>query len=308
MEAEIRAQPSVLSSNADRYLSEATQYLQGRDFEMALLVARGSSDNAALYMRYLIEVYLKIPVSLAAPSVLTRFGSRIKYPPCLAIGISQSGAAPDVSEVIGELRRGGHATVALTNTEDSRLSHEAECTILLGAGEEKSVAATKTYTATLLALYQMVRSLTGELPEASLPDDNTCQFCLETAEKSLGAVLRSDRWFALARGFSFASAQETALKMMECALLPFKAFSSADFQHGPRALASHGTMAVVYGEAVEGLAGSGCLVEQAPKSAPGPSAPISEILYGQWLALLAARARGLDPDKPHNLSKVTKTL
>jgi glucosamine--fructose-6-phosphate aminotransferase (isomerizing) len=239
---------------------------------------------------------------------LTRYGSKIDYPPCLAIGVSQSGAAPDVSEVIGEMRRNGHPTLAVTNTLDSRLGREAEATILLEAGEERSVAATKTYTASLLALYQVVHAAGGELPAPVLPDERACEFCKEHAEKALGAVLRSDRWFALARGFSFASAQETALKMMECAMLPFKAYSSSDFQHGPRALATHGTMALVFGEPIEGLEESGCLVENAPKSGTEPYVPISEIMFAQWLALLAARARGLDPDRPQNLSKVTKTL
>ena len=307
MESEIREQPAALSGNADRFLKESMAFLSGKSFEMVVLVARGSSDNAALYARYLIEVHLRIPVALAAPSVLTRYGSKIRYPKCLAIGISQSGAAPDVSEVIAELRQEGHTTVGVTNTVGSRLTSVAEFSILLNSGEEKSVAATKTYTASLLALYQLVRAAGAELPEPVLPDDSVVEFCQTAAERSLGAVLRSDRWFALARGYSFSSAQETALKMMECALLPFKAYSSADFQHGPRALASHGTVAVVYGDKVDGLEGSGCLVEQAPRSTVDVSAPISEIIYGQWLALLAARARGLDPDKPHNLSKVTET-
>jgi hypothetical protein len=107
MESEIRSQPEILRAAAPRYLSQLKEALDGEKFEMVLLAARGSSDNAALYARYLIEIHLGIPVSLAAPSVLTRYGSEIKYPKCLAIGVSQSGAAPDVAEVLARLRAQG---------------------------------------------------------------------------------------------------------------------------------------------------------------------------------------------------------
>src|SRR5688500_7968918 len=112
MEAEIREQPEALSLNSSRYEDELKAAVGASKPEMAVLVARGSSDNAALYGRYLIEVNLQIPVSLAAPSVLTRYGAKIKYPSCLAIGISQSGAAPDVAEVLARLRAEGHTTLA----------------------------------------------------------------------------------------------------------------------------------------------------------------------------------------------------
>ena len=147
MEREIREQPEVLAKGARSYRDLLGPALGGRSFDMVLLVARGSSDNAALYARYVIETFLQIPVSLAAPSVLTRYGKRIRYPKCLGIGISQSGAAPDVAEVLESLQQDGHTTVAITNTAGSRLASEAEITLLLDAGKEKSVAATKTYSA-----------------------------------------------------------------------------------------------------------------------------------------------------------------
>ncbi len=307
MEAELLAQARVLAERGPAY-AEAARGLRGGGFEMALLVARGSSDHAALYGRYLIEVVLGLPVSLAAPSVLTRYGRTVRYPPCLAIGVSQSGAAPDVSETLSALRRQGHRTLAITNRPDSPVGEAAETVIDLGVGPEHSVAATKTYTASLLALYETVRALGGELPDPSLPDEAWVARCREAAERGVGAVVRSERWFALARGFGFATAQETALKLMECALLPCKGYSTADFQHGPRALAGHGTVAVVYGEPPAGLEAQGCLVERAPETPDTPDAPIRQIVYGQWLALLAARARGLDPDRPPHIEKVTRTL
>ncbi len=310
MEQEIREQPAVLAAQAPAYLETLRSALAGKQFEMVLLAARGTSDNAALYARYLIEIHLGIPVSLAAPSVLTRFKSTVRYPKCLAIGISQSGAAPDVSEVIADMRRAGHTTLAVTNTPGSRLEKEAEFCLHLGCGEEKAVAATKTYTASLLAMLQLVRALGGDVPDpiGKTPTDEWLETTYEAAQKALGPVLRSATLFALARGYGFCTAQETALKMMECSLLACKSYSTADFQHGPRALATYGSAAIVYGEDPGELAENGCIVIPAPTGPEGPISPIWEIFFGQWLALSAARPRGLNPDEPRGLSKVTKTL
>ncbi|HCD99652.1 MAG TPA: hypothetical protein DER07_01260 [Armatimonadetes bacterium] len=309
MEKEVRQQPEVLARGAAGYLRDLRGFLEGRSFDMVVIAARGSSDNAALYGRYLIEVNLGVPVSLAAPSVWTRFGRRIRYRNCLAIGISQSGAAPDVSEVLASIREDGHATLAITNTPGSRITQAAEFTLLLGAGEERSVAATKTYTATLMAMHELVRVLGGELGEPAVPGPDWVEQVLEAAHRALGPVLRSQTLFTLSRGYSFATAQEAALKLMECALLSCKSYSLADFQHGPRAVASHGSAAIVFGESDESLAQQGCMVLSAPKPPVAEtSAPMWDIVFGQWLALLAARARGLNPDDPQFLKKVTQTL
>lgn len=259
MESEVRQQPDILSANSSRYLDELKNALAGKSFDMVLIAARGSSDNAALYARYLIEIHLGIPVSLAAPSVITKYGSKMRYPNCLAIGISQSGAAPDVSEVIAHLRSQGHTTLGITNTPGSRLDEEAEFCVTLDAGVEEAVAATKTYTASLLALYQLTRALGADLPEPSLPDDAWIEKSREAAEESLGAVLRSSTLFALSRGYNYCTAYETALKLMECALIPCKAYSTADFEHGPKALASFGSAAMVYSDVPKHLADYGCI-------------------------------------------------
>lgn len=312
MEAEMREQPQVLASNAKRFEDELSRELGGRSFEMALLVARGSSDNAALYGRYLIEIHLGIPACLAAPSVLTRYGTRVRYPNCLAIGISQSGAAPDVAEVLQAMREAGHTTLGITNSPGSRITEVAEHSLLLDAGPEESVPATKTYTASLLALCAMVRALGGNLPrpEGQLPDERWLNQTRETAETELGYILRSPVLFALARGYGFCTAQETALKLMECALLPCKSYSSADFEHGPKALAGPGSAAIVYGEPLSELEAQGCRLVQSPPpptSVPEALKPLWEIFFGQWLALLAARARAFDPDHPQFIRKVTET-
>lgn len=311
MEAEIREQPEALSRLAEGYLDAAGEAVGGRAFDMVLIAARGSSDHAAQYARYLIEIHLGIPVTLAAPSVLTRYGTRVQYRNALAIGISQSGSAPDVSEILGMMREEGHATLAITNTPNSRLTIEAERTMLLDVGAERSVAATKTYTASLLALYQLVRALGGDLPDPcpSLPDEIWLNSTEEIAKAMSGPLLRSHPTFALARGYSFCTALESALKLMECALVPCKAYSTADFEHGPKALAGHGSAAIVYGEPAHGLAEQGCRILQAPNAVTFEQLrPIWEVIFGQWLALYAARAHGLNPDRPEHIQKVTETL
>jgi glutamine---fructose-6-phosphate transaminase (isomerizing) len=317
MEEEIRDQPRALAANAARYEDELRGFVRDREFDMALLVARGSSDHAALYGRYLIEIHLGLPVSLAAPSVLTRYGRKVRYRRCLAVGLSQSGAAPDVAEVLAMMREGGHATVAITNTPGSRVTEAAEHSLVLDVGEERSVAATKTYTASLLAMYQLVRACGAELPSAigALPDQIWLERARREAESGLGYVLRSLVLFALARGYGFCTAQESALKLMECALLACKSYSTADFQHGPKALAGPGSAAIVYGAAQDdpdlaALEGQGCQVVRScrtPEDLPPPLTPIWDIFFGQWLALGAARARAFDPDKPQFIQKVTET-
>ncbi|MEZ0327646.1 MAG: SIS domain-containing protein [Fimbriimonas sp.] len=309
MEKEILSQPEILRRNADGYKRRAEEALRDKSFDMVLLVARGSSDNAALIARYWIEVATGIPVCLAAPSVLTRFKRSVTYPNCLAIGISQSGAAPDVAEVLCELREAGHATVAITNTENSRITDEAEHTILLDAGKELSVAATKTYTTSLLALYQIARTLQPNMPDPSLPTEEWCARAGERAENTSGIVVRSNPVFALGRGYSYGTAHETALKLMECALIPAKAYSSADFEHGPKALAGHGSAAISYDGAKPELAKQGCDILAAPHAGVAQElAPLWDIFFGQWLALLAARARALNPDDPQHIQKITETL
>ncbi len=303
MQREIEQQPTVLAENSPRYGEELRAALQGFQPEMVLIAARGSSDHAALYARYLIEVELGIPVSLAAPSVLTRYHRHVSYPRCLAIGISQSGAAPDVSEVLESLREAGHRTLAITNTAGSRITRSSDHSMLLGVGEETSIAATKTYTASLLALYHAVVALGGKLADPILPTEEWVEACREAAESQSGLLVRSEPLFALGRGYAFATAHETALKLMECALLPCKAYSVADFHHGPKALAGPTSAAIAYSEAEVDMQ------TVVPPRCPAPETmkPWHEIIFGQWLALGAARARGLDPDHVSSLSKVTRT-
>lgn len=310
MEQEIREQPAILAANAGRFEAEAREALVGKSFDMVLLVARGSSDNAALVARYWIEVFLGIPVSLAAPSVLTRFGKSIHYPKCLAIGISQSGAAPDVSEILGSLKLAGHETIGITNTAGSRITTETAHSLLLEAGPERSVAATKTYSASLLALLQIVRALGADLPPLVLPDEAWLPLTEQASFSDARPVSQASPMFALGRGFSFGTAQEAALKLMECALISCKAFSSADFEHGPKALAGPGSAAISFEGPMPGLTEQGCEILRAPIP-PGVddvNRPLWDAIYAQWLALHCARLRQLNPDHPQHIQKITETL
>ena len=308
MEAEIAQQSSLLSSNGPAYFKSLSEAFEGHEFESVLIVARGSSDNVATYLRYLIEIYLEVPVVLGAPSVWTRYGKNPRYYHCLAIGISQSGAAPDVSEVITRMRSFGHKTLAITNVAGSALSQAAEHTLLLNTGPETSVAATKTFTASMLAAYELVRALGGALGAPIVPDESWLETCRSAAREHAPAVVESHPIFVLGRGLGFATALEASLKLMECADISAKGYSAADFQHGPKALAGPQSAIVT-------LEPDPALQDVGAKVLPAPTVPVDEpmlaiwqAIYCQYLALEVSRLKGLDADAPRYLSKVTKTL
>lgn len=307
MEREIKQQPEALHGLSQR-LPRMLDSLDLRDdYEQVVLIARGSSDNAAMFLRYLVEIYLQIPAILAAPSVATIYGSDVKYRRALGIAISQSGESADVRSVVASLKAQGHDTLAITNTPDSPLASGAEMHICVEVGEEKSIAATKTYTASLLAAHELARALGAEFDAPNLPDDNTLSAAQEAAAAAAKEVMECSALFALARGISFASAQETALKLIECALIPCQSYSSADFAHGPMAIAGPDVGAIVFGNVPEILRQTGCKIFSPPGADDTPDSPIREIIFSQFLALEIARRKGIDPDTARNLTKVTST-
>lgn len=310
MESELREQAVVLPREVARYRAEAKALLDGRTFDLVVLTARGSSDHAALFARYLIEIHLGIPVSLAAPSVITQFGGSIRYPErTLGIGISQSGAAPDVAEVLHHLADAGHATLAITNTPDSRMTHVAEGSMLLGVGPEQSIAATKTFTSSLLALLALIEAMGGpELDEVALDAAEAwVANAFEFAERVASQLIAASPLIVLGRGYAYPIALETALKLMECALIPAKAFSSADFEHGPRAVAGLEAALLVVNplSAPKGL--PSLHVDWPVFETSAELAAVPQAIVGQALALEMARLRRLDPDHAPRLRKVTET-
>jgi len=307
MEQEIAEQPALWPEVARATASAAAGI--DRNFDMVVIAARGSSDNAALYARYLIEVHLGIPVSLAAPSVITKFHSPLRWKNALVIGVSQSGAAPDVAAVVEYGKQLGATTVAITNHAGSRITEFADRSLVLNAGEERSIAATKTYSATLVAFLELVRAMGAvDLPSVDSISADWLGLARTAAEDVSGDVVRCQPSFALGRGYGFSTALETSLKLMECALIPCKAFSTADFEHGPKALAGPGSVAVSFEGEMPALTAQGCAVVTAPTPNVAPEIkPIADIVFSQYLALLSARARGLNPDDARYLKKVTET-
>ena len=340
--SEIAEQPAVL----ERLLTEAApevEAIAGKiralGIHHVVIAARGSSDNAARYAQYLFGAHNRITVTLATPSLVTRYDAPPVMTGALVVGISQSGQSPDLVAVVEEGRRQGCPTLAITNVAGSPLTEVADHTIVLRAGQERSIAATKTYTAQLTALAMLSTAMAGndewrrEL--AQLPAHVTLAHAVDRDAVLAAAATLKDagHGVVLGRGFNFATAFEAALKAKELAYVAVEPYSSADFQHGPIALIDTGFAAIVINAAgavsveVEALLGTirergarPVVISNLPSSLalaaapiPIPSAmpewlsPIAAIVPGQLLAFHLSRLRGFDPDQPRGLKKVTKT-
>ena len=319
--AEGRGEVAALAAEAKR-----------RDVRFCVLAARGTSDNAATYAKYLIEIVCGVPVALAAPSVHTLFEASVRDRDALVIGISQSGAGEDVNEVIQQARNSGALTAAITNTPASALAGIAEHVLLCRAEEEKAVAATKTYTTTLA----LVASLAAAWGDHAPLRDGLSQIgeyarrTLETEETVSRLALtltHAERMISVARGLHLPTAVESALKIGETTFIPARAFSSADLLHGPIASVAWGTpcllfapkgrTAPVMNELAAKLTERGARVlrffgegqANIPLTDPGTEllSPIVDILPSQLLAYHLTVARSMDPDNPRGLTKVTIT-
>jgi glucosamine--fructose-6-phosphate aminotransferase (isomerizing) len=294
--------------------------------------ARGSSDHAATYARYLIETRLGLLTASAAPSVSSVYGRRLDVAGCLFLAISQSGRSPDLIAAAGSARAGGAQVLALVNAPDSPLAAVADTVLPLGAGPEQSVAASKSYLATLAALAQFV----GWWSEDAQLIDGTTHLSARLAEAwqldwaAALPVLESVRHlYVLGRGVGLAIAQEAALKFKETCGLHAEGISGAEVRHGPQALLGPDFPALLLSQddetrpgqeslAVE-LAERGVKVLLAGANAPGAlclpgidAHPLLQpILLAQRVYRLVnalALARGRDPDRPPHLAKVTETL
>ncbi|MER6877988.1 SIS domain-containing protein, partial [Amycolatopsis sp. NPDC000673] len=239
MAAEISEQPSVLAGLVERRsgIAEVAEKISQNPPRFALLAARGSSDHGALYAKYLIEVLLGLPAGLVSPSTATLYGARPDLRDVLFITVSQSGGSPDLIEVTEAARRQGALTVSVTNTPDSPLRAASELGVDIGAGLEKAVAATKTYSATLMALYLFIDAIRGGKGEDA---DKIGELAQQTLDGSVEGVQRAvdryrfvDRVLTTGRGYSYASALEASLKLAETSYLAARAYSGADLLHGP---------------------------------------------------------------------------
>ncbi len=312
--------------------------LRADPIDHVVIAARGTSDHAAIYAQYLLGTVHRLPVALATPSILSLYGVVPRFARALVVGISQSGASPDIVGVIEAGRSQGVPTLAITNDADSPLAAAAEFVIDLAAEPERAVAATKTYTTSLLAIARLSAELLDEADSraavAAVPAAIAAALAVEPDVERIAAELApGDRCVVLGRGYEYATAREWALKLKELARVFADPYSTADFQHGPIALVEPGVpvLAVV----PEGVASAGVvelltrlrdrgadvlvLSDSAtiravgsrsialPPNVPEWLRPIVSIVPGQLYAYHLTRARGLDPEAPRNLSKVTLT-
>lgn len=288
-----------------------------------LIAARGSSDNAALYAKYLFGARNRALVALAAPSLFTHYARPPRLDGQCVIGISQSGESPDVIAVVEGARRQGCITLAITNETDSRLARAAELVLPMEAGPELSVPASKTYTASLLAM---------ALISEAMDTDPDFRAALAAVPRAIAQTLERDdelsvlvppllgpRAVVLGRGFNFSTAEEIALKLSETSYVLARAWSVADFEHGPIAIMEAGLPVLIVDggglvasdlESVRSrLEAKGCSVLHLfdVTGLPEELTPIPLAVLGQLLAHQVALARGFDPDKPRAIQKVTRT-
>jgi glutamine---fructose-6-phosphate transaminase (isomerizing) len=334
MASEMAEQPAGLRQLIARtdQIGERVRALAPAPLNGITIVARGSSDHAAIYGRYLLEAATGKPVSLAAPSLHTIYGVDVDYRNQLVIGVSQSGATPEIVRTLQALQDGGGRGLAITNDPRSALAKSAHEAIDLGMGVERAVPATKTVTGQLAAL-AIIASALGRAPftreefdavpesvRAALDDTGM----VATAAQ---ALVDASQLIIVARGYLFAAALETALKIKETCALMADGYSAADLRHGPIAAVTRGLPVVALctrGPAlpdIESLVdvlrerGASVLVigtgERADVLLPGdlvePLAPIVAVVRGQQLAHALALRLGYDPDSPEGLTKVTVT-
>ena len=341
LEHEIYEQPQVI----EQLLAEEVEQVQQiaasvrGSSQYVLIAARGSSDNAARYAQYLFGAHNHLQVALATPSLFTIYRQPPRLDGALVLAVSQSGQSPDIVEVVAEGRRQGRPTIAITNDPASPLAQAAEHIIQLHAGQERAVAATKTYTASLAALALFSALLEENSAHLELLARLPEHLC-ETLARLDNALARAERYRYMAhcavigRGYNYATACEVALKIKELTRTVAESYSPADFRHGPVAMVQPGFPVLVIapsGAVSDDLhalvselrqRGSELLVisdERALLDAahlPLPVAPavpewltpLIAVIPGQLFGHALALSRSLDPDQPAGLSKVTETL
>jgi glucosamine--fructose-6-phosphate aminotransferase (isomerizing) len=340
---EIHEQPQVLARLLDEQAGTAAQIadaIRAHDVRYAVFAARGTSDNAARYAQYLFGVLNRLPVALATPSLFSIYHEPPQMRDALVLGVSQSGQSPDIVAVVEEGRRQGTLTVAVTNEPTSPLAQAADYVLPLGVGEERAVAATKTYTTQLAALALLAVQLATDderlaelrrVPEAVKRTLALEEPIAQTAQRYTYAA----ECVVLGRGYNYATAFEIALKLKELTYIVTEPYSSADFRHGPVAIVERGFPAIV-------IAPSGAVYPdmlalarelaapekeaelivisdqevplrlartplKLPVALPEWLSPFTCIVPGQLLAMHITRAKGYDPDHPRGLKKVTET-
>lgn len=340
LEQEIREQPSVIQRLLDHEgasVARLAEDLRGK-IDYVLIAGRGTSDNAARYAQYLLGAHNHLQVALATPSLYTTYSAPPSLKGALVVGISQSGRSPDIVAVVEEGKRQGRPTLVITNDPESPLARAADHVVYLQAGPERAVAATKTYTASLATLMLISSRLAKD--EAMLTQVSRLPALLQqTLDDTWERLPRVERYrymshcAVLGRGFNYATAFEIALKVKELTRTSAEPYSSADFLHGPVAMVREGFPVMVVapsGPMLEDLCTLGQrlvesgaerifisdhaeLLSQAHLALPLPAgmpewlSPAVAVVPGQLFGLALAQARGLSPDKPEGITKVTET-
>lgn len=340
---EIAEQPAVaarLLAAQSEPIDAIAAWLRARPIRHVVIAARGTSDHAAIYAQYVLGVRHRLSVALGTPSIVSLYDVVPDFSEALVVGISQSGASPDIVAVVASARAQGAPTVAITNEPESALAEAADRTIVLGAGPERAIAATKTYTAELLAIALLSAALADDPADraalAAIPETMARALALEPEmERIARDQAGADRALVMARGFEYATAREWALKLKELARVFADPYSSADFQHGPLTLVEPGVPVLAISRAGAPEADLVALLARLrtdldgelmvlsdrpaalalatwpvrlPDGTPEWLGPIVSIVVGQLHALHLTRARGLDPERPRNIRKVTRTV
>lgn len=322
-----------LLDNGKIAFAELGRLFRERDPTVVTTAARGSSDHAATYFKYLMELRTGIPVASVGPSIASVYGRKLKLRSAIHFTVSQSGASPDIVALQDAAKAGGALTVAVVNVADSPVARKADIVITLGAGREHSVAATKTFIASAAALAACVAAIRPvnaftegllKLPETLAA---TAGADCRKAEETLSSV---QSFFACGRGPSYGTALEAALKAKETAALHAEAFSLAEVMHGPMRLIGPDFPIVAFvpddpafGNSEKVLAkltdlgartftfsshaASGESIE-VPSTGNGFLDPLATLLTYYRMIEAIARRKGLDPDRPDHLLKVTETI
>jgi len=338
---EIAEQPAALEktiAEEREKIARLGQSLQGRDIDLIVLVARGSSDNAALFGRYLLEITTGIPVSLSAPSVHTLYQAKLNLKRALVIGVSQSGEGEDINRVLENARQCDAFTIGITNEPYSSMVKLVDETLLMHGGKERSVAATKTFTGQMMLFNMLAASLARD--GLKVDYEKIPAFAARALEQQPAISELVQRYVfmencvVVGRGLAYANAYEFALKLMETCYVVAERFSSADFLHGPVAMIERHFPVILFAPPGVMLEGTKALIERLrelsadtlvitsdldaaakcsrsiimPREIDEFLAPIPYIIPAQLFAALLAEAKGLNPDQPRSLSKVTRTL
>lgn len=341
IQREIAEQPEVIKrllTDGKETASKIARAIRDFDPVFVVIAGRGTSDNAGRYAEYLLGIHAGLPVALASPSIHTLYEAAPRLSRALVIGISQSGKAEDVRRVISDARSQGALTVTITNNEESPLARSAAYHLPLMAGDEISVAATKTYTAQLAAIAMIVTELVND---SAMREE--LAHVSDWAKETLGYTEQIAKWSeryrymnkfaAIGRSYNFSTAFEISLKIKELCYITGTEYSEADFRHGPIALIQPGFPVIVIAptgtafptvydlleqlrarkaECIvisndEGALAGGQNAARLPVNIPEWLSPITAVIPGQVFAMNLAMAKGHTVDKPTGLTKVTVT-